>query len=224
MVNLATFEEFLVSGVTEISLVGVAVSLILAAALAYILSRIYVKYGTTLSSRKKFSNNFVLLATTTTLIITIVKSSLALSLGLVGALSIVRFRAAIKEPEELSFLFLCIAIGLGFGAGQIMVTIVAFFIISFLIVLRYGQHTKQEREDLHIVVSGKDVALKDVVAVIKRNSKAVNLRRFEENQDKSFEASFFIEVQSFQQLEKIRSEIKSLSKNISILYLDKAEV
>ena len=52
------------------------------------------------------------------IIITIVKSSIALSLGLVGALSIVRFRAAIKEPEELTFLFICIAIGVGLGAGQ----------------------------------------------------------------------------------------------------------
>ena len=52
------------------------------------------------------------------IIITIVKSSLALSLGLVGALSIVRFRTAIKDPEELSFLFISIAIGLGMGANQ----------------------------------------------------------------------------------------------------------
>lgn len=51
------------------------------------------------------------------LVIFVVKSSLALSLGLVGALSIVRFRTPIKGPEELVYLFLSIAIGLGFGAG-----------------------------------------------------------------------------------------------------------
>ena len=55
--------------------------------------------------------------------ITIVKSSLALSLGLVGALSIVRFRTAIKEPEELSYAFLSIAIGLGLGADQRLTTL-----------------------------------------------------------------------------------------------------
>ena len=224
MGKLDTFENFLVSGVAEISVVHLVLSLLLAALLAHILAKIYIKYGTTISSRKKFSSNFILLATTTTLIIMIVKSSLALSLGLVGALSIVRFRAAIKEPEELSFLFLCIAIGLGFGAGQLLVTIVAFFIISCLIIMRHWQHTQQEKEDLHIVISGKDVALKNIVETIKKHSKAVNLRRFEENQDKTFEASFFIDIKSFQQLEKIRSDIKSLSKNISILYLDKAEV
>ena len=67
---------------------------------------------------------------TTMLIITIVKSSLALSLGLVGALSVVRFRTAIKEPEELSYLFFTIAIGLGFGANQTLITVIGFVLIA----------------------------------------------------------------------------------------------
>lgn len=58
------------------------------------------------------------------LVITVVKSSLALSLGLVGALSIIRFRSAIKEPEELTYLFLAISLGLGFGANQTVITII----------------------------------------------------------------------------------------------------
>ena len=55
---------------------------------------------------------------TTLVVISVVKSSLALSLGLVGALSIVRFRTPIKEPEELAYIFLAIAIGLALGADQ----------------------------------------------------------------------------------------------------------
>ena len=62
---------------------------------------VYAKYGNSLSNRKKLMQTFVLISVTVMLVISIVKSSLALSLGLVGALSIVRFRAAIKEPEEL---------------------------------------------------------------------------------------------------------------------------
>ncbi|MCI0696355.1 DUF4956 domain-containing protein [candidate division KSB1 bacterium] len=88
------------------------------AVLAYLLSLVYAQYGHALSNRKMFARNFVMITMTTMLIITIVKASLALSLGLVGALSIVRFRAAIKEPEELAYLFLAIGIGLGFGADQ----------------------------------------------------------------------------------------------------------
>ena len=71
-----------------------------------ILGYLYVKFGNSFSDRKVLAKNFVIISLTTMVIITIVKSSLALSLGLVGALSIVRFRTAIKEPEELSYLFL----------------------------------------------------------------------------------------------------------------------
>lgn len=69
---------------------------------------------------------FLLLIPSMVLIISIIKSSIALSLGLVGALSIVRFRTPIKEPEELLYLFVAIAVGLGLGANQIVATFVGF--------------------------------------------------------------------------------------------------
>ena len=111
----------------QISLPLFVANLLLSALLAWILGRVYVKFGTTLSNREQFGRNFLLVTTTTMLIITIVKSSLALSLGLVGALSIIRFRAAIKEPEELSYLFLAISVGLGFGAEQTVITTARIF-------------------------------------------------------------------------------------------------
>ena len=66
---------------------------------------------------------FPLLTMVTIAVIAVVKSSLALSLGLVGALSIVRFRAAIKDPEELVYLFLCIGVGLSLGAVQVWLAV-----------------------------------------------------------------------------------------------------
>ena len=122
-------QEFFQAQVTTVNIVDLGFNLVLAAALAHILAVFYVKYGASLSNRRDFGNNFILITMTTMLIITIIKSSLALSLGLIGALSIVRFRAAIKEPEELSFLFLAIAVGLGLGAQQRLVTLAAFSII-----------------------------------------------------------------------------------------------
>ena len=70
---------------------------------------------------------------TTLLVISVVKSSLALSLGLVGALSIVRFRTPIKEPEELAYIFLAIAVGLALGADQREVASIALPVILIII-------------------------------------------------------------------------------------------
>ena len=77
----------------------------------------------------------------------IVKSSLALSLGLVGALSIVRFRAAIKEPEELVYLFLIIAIGLGCGANQLIITVIGI-IFSLIIIMIYSGYLKRSKKNI----------------------------------------------------------------------------
>ena len=92
--------DFFLNQQIQISASTFIEALIFAAILSVLIQFVYIKFSTTLSDKFEFSKNFVVLGLATTLVITIVKSSLALSLGLVGALSIVRFRAAIKEPEE----------------------------------------------------------------------------------------------------------------------------
>jgi uncharacterized membrane protein YhiD involved in acid resistance len=223
MAGLGNLEDFLLNQPAQISIPYLIVSLIVAAGLAYILSNLYVRYGTSISNRKKFAGNFVLLTTTTTLIITVVKSSLALSLGLVGALSIVRFRAAIKEPEELAFLFLAIAIGLGLGANQLAVTLVSFVIISIIIYGRHTFHKKTENQNLFLTISGKsskDFTLNNLVEILNRNSISTHLKRYDKINDGTIEASFLIDLKNFKGLENIRHEIEKLSKNVSITYLD----
>src|SRR5512141_3253391 len=135
------------------TMVGSLPKIILSLAIAAFLAQAYIHFGHALSNRKSFARNFVILAVTTTLIISIVKSSLALSLGLVGALSIVRFRAAIKEPEELVFLFLAISIGLGLGAGQALVTVVALTIILGLVLLRSFVYRAPGQPNLYLTVA-----------------------------------------------------------------------
>ena len=216
-----TFEQFLVNQQIQIDYSYLIAALLTSALLAYILAKLYVRYGTAISNRKKFSSNFVLVTTTTTLIIMIVKSSLALSLGLVGALSIVRFRAAIKEPEELAFLFLTISIGLGLGAGQLLTTLIAFTIISLLIWGRHFVYKKEENQNLHLTISGKGIKLKNIIEVLNKNCSAVHLKRFDQPEKGVLEASFLVDFNSVRELEKTKEELNALSKSVSITYLDK---
>ena len=95
---------------------SLALYMLIGGGLSLYIRALYRKFGLTVSNRDAFSNVFPLLTLSTVLIFFVIKGSVALSLGLVGALSIVRFRAAIKEPEEIVFLFFCIAIGLALGA------------------------------------------------------------------------------------------------------------
>ena len=139
------------SGFSPKAIPGFIFSFIVCAVLAFILGKVYVRFGNSLSNRKAFARNFIVLAITTMFIIAVVKSSLALSLGLVGALSIVRFRAAIKEPEELTYLFLTIAIGLGCGAGLTVLTVVAF--IGFVIVIWFSNRYQKSVESQNLYLT-----------------------------------------------------------------------
>ena len=196
------------------------------AILSLILSRVYVKYGNSLSNRKAFARNFIVLATTTMFIIMVVKSSLALSLGLVGALSIVRFRAAIKEPEELTYLFLNIAIGLGCGANQLLVTLLAFFsIVLFIMVSKSRFFTAKETKVagmtsyVLIVCENKSASLSQIINILTANSNTVKLKRTDEANGR-LEASFFIDFDEWKHFEKMREELTKLDENMKITFMD----
>jgi len=128
-------QNFFLNSSVDISLTSFVISIILSAFLAYLIKITFIKNSKTLSNKLYFSDQFIPLATITCLVITVIKFSLALSLGLVGALSIVRFRAAIKEPEELVYLFFVIGIGLACGANQYLIAIFATTTISIIIFL-----------------------------------------------------------------------------------------
>jgi ribose/xylose/arabinose/galactoside ABC-type transport system permease subunit len=140
--------QFFLNENIQIDLRNFVLNLFVAIILSFLIQLVYNKTSRSLSNAENFSRNFIVLGLTTTIVITIVKTSLALSLGLVGALSIVRFRAAIKEPEELVFLFLIIAVGLGCGAGQIKITAIGTLIAIIIIFIMY--FSKRNRQKITI--------------------------------------------------------------------------
>lgn len=164
-----TLSKFFVNENIQIDIDNFILNLIVAIILSFLVQITYNKTSRSLSNAENFSKNFVILGLTTTIVITIVKSSLALSLGLVGALSIVRFRAAIKEPEELVFLFLIIAIGLGCGAGQINITLIGTLVsIIIIFIFKYSKGNKQK-----ITIDQFNVSLISKKKLNKDNLKAV---------------------------------------------------
>ena len=222
MNKIATFQEFLTTQSVQVPTWGFLVNLMLAAILLFILSRIYIKYGESLSNRKMFARNFIIIGMTTMFIIVVVKSSLALSLGLVGALSIIRFRTAIKEPEELAYLFFVISIGLGMGADQQIITIIAFAFISTIICLKSFFKKKEQNQNLYLKISSNspdNVSLEKITEILKRYCESVNLRRFEETQE-VIETSFLVDFLNFEQLNKSKTDLKNLDNSIRITYLD----
>ena len=223
MNRIRTFQEFRATTSVQVPVVAFIINLLLAGILSYVLGRVYVRFGTSLSNRRAFAGNFMMITMTTTLIISIVKSSLALSLGLVGALSIVRFRAAIKEPEELAFLFLAIGLGLGFGADQARITVVAFVLISLLMIIRGAFFRKGDtHQNLHLTVHSHNpqkLELDQIIDTLRQHCSAVDLKRFDETSE-VLEASFLIEFSNVEQLNKMKTALLEMSDSVKISFLD----
>ena len=132
------FNNFFFNQNIEIDFFNFFIAIFLSLILSIMVKFTYKKVGRALNDKDYFSDTFIPLCMITTLVITVIKFSLALSLGLVGALSIVRFRAAIKEPEELVYLFFVISIGLANGANQFVLSVIAtLLIISFLLLINF---------------------------------------------------------------------------------------
>ena len=115
---------------------------------------LYRRFSASSSDTDSITRVFPLLLMVTTAVIAVVQSSLALSLGLVGALSIVRFRAAIKDPEELVYLFLCIAIGLALGAEKIFLALGLVVVATVFVMALHATGKKVRHQRLLLTIRG----------------------------------------------------------------------
>lgn len=200
-----TFEDFLANQAPQIDLGQFVLNLGTAGALAGLMALLYSRWGRGQSHRTLFAGNFFLITMTTMLVISVVKSSLALSLGLVGALSVVRFRTAIKDPEELAFLFLSIAVGLGLGADQRPVTVVGLIVILIVYALLKVRGGGPSRPGALYVHLSKltNASLTELEALLAKHARRVKLKRLSEG-----EAVFLVEATSTGDIEKMRASLK----------------
>ena len=203
------------------SLLLLVLNLLVGIVLALALQWHFKRYGSTLSNKQEFSKIFIALILTTTLIITIVKSSLALSLGLVGALSIVRFRTPIKEPEELVYLFLAIGIGLGLGAGQTVITVVSSAIIFGTTAYFCTRQSPYSSDNVYlsIGVDGGMTAIDTIHDIVNNNIMDGNLRRMEIS-DNATEVSYMISISDFSQISKLTAEIREKDPSARVSFVD----
>ena len=134
--------------------VSLAANLILAGLLALVIRGLYIGFAPVPSNRHAFGNLFPLFTLTTVLVIVVVESSLALSLGLIGALSIIRFRTAIKTPDEVAYLLFCIAVGVALGARQRPLAVAVVVIVCLFVVVHQRLWPRTPDRTLLLIVSG----------------------------------------------------------------------
>ena len=143
------FKSSFLSNITAVSMFDMVLALLLAFGLGVFIYLIYKKTYAGVMYSSSFGVTLVALTMITTLVILAVTSNVVLSLGMVGALSIVRFRTAIKEPLDIAFLFWSIAAGIVLAAGMIPLAVFGSVMIG-LIILFFAN--RKENTNPYIVV------------------------------------------------------------------------
>lgn len=129
------FKSSFLENITSVSIIDMIIALVLAFGLGMFIFLVYKKTYSGVMYSSSFATTLVALTMITTVVILAVTSNVVLSLGMVGALSIVRFRTAIKEPLDIAFLFWSIAIGIVLAAGMIPLAIIGSVIIGIILLV-----------------------------------------------------------------------------------------
>lgn len=129
------FKSSFLENVTSVSLLDMLIALVLAFCLGLFIYIVYQKTFSGVMYSSSFGVTLVALTMITTLVILAVTSNVVLSLGMVGALSIVRFRTAIKEPLDIAFLFWSIAAGIVLAAGMIPLAVIGSAVIGIMLLV-----------------------------------------------------------------------------------------
>ena len=194
--------------------------LILCMILVSLISWFYKKFSQSLGGKTHVGSILPLIGLTVFLVITVVKSSLALSLGLVGALSIVRFRTPIKEPEELGYLFLTIAVGLGFGAGFEITTII--ITLSILVYLYFSSERNRNNKisgEYTISLNVLTTHYNDCCQLIEKNTIGSKIIRTE-TQGERTSIYFNVSINPNFDLQNLIEKLKLIDANSKIEFVE----
>lgn len=216
------FEQYLEQFTNTVDITSFILNLVVATILTIVVQYYYLHFGSAVSNRKKFASIFLPLALGTMLIITIIQSSVALSLGLVGALSIVRFRAAIKDPEELTFLFLVIGVGLATGANKPILATIAILLILFLLWVSkfvYKQESFKTEDKMYVNISTDKENIEEIAALLSEDLPYVELKRMD-SLSTGLDVSFICKAENITQLESVRKKVTGLSDKTTISFID----
>lgn len=164
------FKSSFLEKAAEFSVLDAAIALLLSFAVGLFIFYVYKKTFAGVMYSASFGVSIMAMTLITTLIILAITSNIILSLGMVGALSIVRFRTAVKEPMDIAFLFWAISAGIVIGAGLIPLGVIGSIFIGIILLIFVN---RKSTDTPYIVVLNldNDQAENDCMAVIRAKTK-----------------------------------------------------
>ncbi|MFN6943528.1 MAG: DUF4956 domain-containing protein [Cytophagaceae bacterium] len=169
-----------------------------------------------LSYSTTFVNTLILLTMITAVVIMVIGNNLATAFGLVGAMSIIRFRTAVKDSQDIMFIFFSLAIGLACGVGLFSVAILGTLGIGsvFYIIVRANLSAPRKRDFLlQLLIKGSEndtVEVGKVISRFCRSHKVINIKAIGEDNHDMLEVSYYIRFKNEEKSQNMMREIKQL--------------
>ena len=169
------FKSNFLENITGISVLDMAIALVLAFVMGLIIFFVYKKSCSSVMYSASFGTTLIALALITTILIMTVVSNVVLSLGMVGALSIVRFRTAIKEPLDIAFLFWSIALGIILAAGLLPLAVFGSIFIG-AVILVFSNRKTMDSPYILVLHCGSGETEKQAEAFVAAQVRRMNLK------------------------------------------------
>jgi len=219
--NDLNIEELLQNSGDGVAILPTLFAFFICLVMAFMLRKFYEQRSFSLTGKSHISSILPILSAVVFIVIVVVKSSLALSLGLVGALSIVRFRTPIKEPEELVYLFLAIAIGLGYGAGHVLITTLLITIAMAVIYFWLSNNNDSKINEYNFVISwaNSGITFESIMEVINKYADATRLVRLDQNSEKNMAVLLLSPNENFA-FEKFLGEVRLIDPELSVTFYE----
>ena len=214
-------EELLTPNLTQLELIPTLFNFFMCVLMSFILRDFYIKRSFSLTGKMHIGSILPILSAVVFLVIIVVKTSLALSLGLVGALSIVRFRTPIKEPEELVYLFLAIAIGLGYAAGQVLITTIVVLLIILIIHFWLSNKNIGQVNEYNLIIKwkNKDVTFDAILDQINPVVESLKLSRLDKGSSGNT-AVILITPKLGESIEAISDRLSALDETAHVTFFE----
>lgn len=219
--NVVNLNELFVPNINQLELVPTLFGFVMCVIMSFIVRDFYIRRSFSLTGKMHIGSVIPILSSVVFLVIVVVKSSLALSLGLVGALSIVRFRTPIKEPEELVYLFLAISVGLGYAAGHILVTTLITLSILAVIYIWLSNRVISNTSEYNLVANwkSKSVTLENILQEITAVSQNLKLVRMDKGPLGSTAVMLIIPEEN-SSIELVLNRLYNLDNEIDVTFFE----
>ncbi len=211
----------------SITLRDVLMNLLVALFCGTIISLLYRYTYKGLNYSASFAVSMIMLTMITSIVIMVIGNNLARAFGMVGAMSIIRFRTAVKDATDIMFIFFSLSIGLAAGVQMYTVAIFGTFFISFIFLIinqfDFG-HARKREYLLQILMNADDLSGEALSKIIKKHSsrhKMVNMKALGEEGSELMEMSFHVFLKDEAQGNQLVSELKKMAEVNSVnLFFD----